>query len=527
MKKILFWLLLVLNLVYPLTIISNTLDGDFGWHLRFGQDIHTQSSFPYLDTYTYTKYGEPWTNHEWGGDWIIYQVYSHLGYFWINIIVALAGALAFWIIGKAFIKKPGVSFLFFALACQMAVYHIFAPRLAMFSQLFAALIILIIEKYSSRPRALYLIPFIIWLWSVLHGSWILGFIIMNIYLGCAVLPYIVGQKYQKYFNEEKKPLTFIYQLIGIQLLAAVLIIINPYGIKIWQEIFQYFGQNYYKAHISEWTPSYAYPVFPKILILQTITLVLVIYGFIKRKVKFTYLTFFLAFFYAAMMYKRQAIFTALLSAPILYYTATFMREQMTNLKFYNFFIKQKEKFYFVGIIITILLIIFYARQMHYTDDPWNDKILSYNNAPPYEATIFLQNYTAGKSIKLFNEFSWGGFLNWMLPNALVYLDGRGSATWMHDKNTSMLQHYIELKEEDNAVKIIEDTGADYIMLRYPKFVISGIPSFADRHLFGDNFKEYFVNHEEKLREKIDNSGHWKKIYSDNRANIWQKINPAP
>lgn len=527
MRPFLFWLLLILNFVFPLAIISNTLDGDFGWHLRFGQDMHTQSSFPYLDTYTYTKYGQPWTNHEWGGDWFFYQIYTNLGYFWINIITALAGVAAFWIIGKAFIKKPGVSFLFFALICQLAAYHIFSPRLAMFSQLFAALIILIIEKYSYRPRALYFIPLILWLWSAMHGSWILGFIIINIYLGNALLPYLVATKYQRYFNETKKSPAFIYQLIGIQALAALLICINPYGIKIWQEIFQYFGQNYYKAHISEWTPSYAYPVFPKILILQTITLVLIVYGFIKRQVKFTHLTFFLAFFYAAIMYKRQAIFTALLSAPILEHTLIDMSRQMTNLKFYKFIVKQKEKFYFIGIVATLFLISFYSLQIHYTSDVWNDKTLSFNNAPPYEAVKFLQKHTAGQPIKLFNEFSWGGYLNWMLPNALVYLDGRGSATWMHDQNTSMLEHYIEMKEQDNAVAQISATGADYIILRYPKFVISGHPSFVDRHLFGKNFKQYFVDHEQALKEKIDASPNWKKIYSDARANIWQKTNPAP
>ncbi len=527
MKKLLFWLLLLLNFVFPLAIVSNALDGDFGWHLRFGQDIHTQSSFPYLDTYTFTKYGQPWINHEWGGDWFFYQIYTHLGYFWINVIVTIAGVLAFLIIGQALVKKPGVLFLFFALVCQLAAYHIFSPRLAMFSQLFAALIILIFEKYYSRPGALLLIPFILWLWSSIHGSWILGFIIINIYLSCALLPHIVSNKYQKYFNEEKKPLTFIYKLIGIQIIGAILITINPYGIKIWQEILQYFGQNYYKAHISEWTPSYAYPVFPKILILQTITLVLIIYGFIKRRVKFTHFTFFLAFFYAAMIYKRQAIFTALLSAPILCHTAILMTERMNSLKFYKFIIQHKEKIYFIGVVATLFLINFYALQIHYTDDVWNDKILSHNNAPPYEAVQFLRQYTAGKPIKLFNEFSWGGYLNWTLPNALVFLDGRGSATWMYDQKTSMLQRYIEMKEQDDAVEQIEATGVNYIMLRYPNFVISGTPSFADRYLFGANFKEYFVNHEEKLREKIDNSGRWKKIYSDARANIWEKINPAP
>lgn len=527
MKKFLFWLLFVLNLVYPLMIVSNTLDADFGWHLRFGQDIHTASSFPYLDSYTYTKYGQPWTNHEWGGDWLFFQIYTHLGYFWLNIITALLGALAFLIIGQAFLKKPGVLFLIFALLGQMSVYHIFSPRLTIFTTFFAALTMLIIEKNSSHPRALYFLPFIIWLWSVLHGGWILSFIIINIYLGGALAPYLVSQKYQKYFNEEKKPPLFIYRLINIQIIAALLVIINPYGIKIWQEIWQYFGQNYYKDHITEWITSYKYPVFPKILILQTVTLVLMTYGFIKRRVKFTHFVLFLAFSYAAMMYKRQAVFVALLTAPILESTAILMKEQMVNLKLYKFCVEHQQKIKFVGIIIVLFLLKFYFSQIHYTNNIWQDKNLSENNGQPYEAVQFLRQYTTNKPIKLFNEFSWGGYLNWMLPNAQVYLDGRGAATWMYEKNISMLQHYIELKEKDDAVAQIEQTGAEYIILRAPNFVISNAPGNTDLFLFGKDFKEYFVNHEEKLREKIDTSGHWKKIYSDSRTNIWEKINRAP
>jgi hypothetical protein len=527
MKKALFYILLLLNFIYPLKIVSNALDGDFGWHLRFGQDIHTQATFPYLDTYTYTKFGQPWINHEWGGDWLFYQIYTNLGYFWINIITALVSTLAFLIIGKAFCKKITPSFLFFSLTCQMAVFHIFSPRLAMFGQFFAALIILAFEKYDTHPRALYIIPVIIYLWSILHGSWILGFIIVNLYLGAAILPNLIPEKYHQYFTDKKRSKAFIYQLIIVQIIAAGLVIINPYGIKIWTEVLQYFGQNYYKSHISEWTPSYAYPVFPKILILQTISLVLIIYGAYKKRVRLTHVLFFIAFFLAAFFYKRQGIFTALLSAPILEHTAILVRTELSRFSLYKFIQRQQDKFYWMLAMLFIFLLVVYSLLIHYTTDPWNDQKLSNNNAPPYEATTFLQQYIANKKVKIFNEFSWGGYLNWMLPNALVYLDGRGTATWMYDKDTSMLEYYINLKERDDAVKIIEQEGADYIMLRQPTFIISGRPGWTDKYLFGKNFKKYFVDHEKKLEEQINNSPSWQKIYNDKRAIIWKHIDTLP
>ncbi len=524
MRKIIFYLLLLLNFLLPLAIISNSFDGDLGWHLRFGQALHT-GSFPYTDTYTYSKYGSPWTNHEWGGDWLFWLIYSRIGYWWLNLLTALPITLAFLLIGKIFSKKITSTFLATTLLCQWSITHIFVARLAMFTPLFAALTFFLIEKSKNNQRWLYIIPPMFWLWSILHGSWILGFIILNIYLATTLVLKIIPKKYLYYFNETKLTNNLIYKIILIQTITVLLIIINPYGIKIWQEIIEYFGQNYYKMHTTEWLPSYTFPIFWKILVIQTIALVFSIYGFIKKKLSLTHLLIFLAFYYAAIAYKRQAIFMALLSATVLATVIELIQLELYKLQFLNDNIIKKS-FYFFSTSALIILSLYYFSNIHFTNDIWTDKYLSEKNSFPYEATNWLQT-NVKQPIKIFNYFSWGGYLNWATPNALVYLDGRGTATWMKENNKTMLEHYHEIINNPEGLKEIEHDQVDYIILRQTNFIPIAKPDAINEWIFGKEAAKISYSEKTQLEKDLNVSNNWQKSYSDWQANIWKNINHAP
>jgi hypothetical protein len=74
------FLLCVLAVLYVTAVISYRFDYDLGWHLRFGRDA-LLDKFQFLDTYTWSYYGQPWVNHEWGGDILYWLLYSNFGYF--------------------------------------------------------------------------------------------------------------------------------------------------------------------------------------------------------------------------------------------------------------------------------------------------------------------------------------------------------------------------------------------------------------------------------------------------------------
>ncbi|MFA6423886.1 MAG: hypothetical protein WCV83_01065 [Candidatus Magasanikbacteria bacterium] len=524
MKKLLFYLLLLLTILLPLAIVSNSFDADLGWHLRFGQELHS-GNFPYTDTYTYSKFGSPWTNHEWGGDWLFWLIYSKIGYWWLNVLCTLSITLAFLILGKTFYKKISSTFLATTVLCQWAITHIFVTRLAMFTPLFAALTFYLIEKAKINHRWLYLIPPMFWLWSALHGSWILGFIILNLYLISALVIKFVPKKYFNYLNETRWPSELLYKIILMQIMAVILITINPYGIKIWQEIFQYFGQNYYKLHTTEWLPSYTFPIFWKILIIQTVSLVFVVYGFIKKKVEFTHLLIFLAFFYTSIQYKRQAILIGLLSAVVLAYVFDFIKIALIKIKFLNDNII-KNSFYFFSISVLVLLSLHYASKVHFTTNIWEDKYLTERNSYPYEAVRWLKNKTI-KPIKIFNSFNWGGYMNWTMPNALVYFDGRGTATWMYDKNKTMLENYGEIVTNPDGIKEIEKDEVDFVIRTQTNFIPMAKPDIVNDWMFGKDAAEISFLKQDQLSKDLDISNNWKKVYSDKYANIWQNLNHVP
>ena len=524
MRKIIFYLLLLLNFLLPLAITSNTFDADLGWHLRFGQELHN-NTFPYLDTYTYSKFGFPWTNHEWGGDWLLWLIYSKLGYWWLNLLMATAIITSFLIIGKTFYKKINSTFLITALVCQWSITHIFVTRLAMFTPLFTALTFYVVEKSKINRHWLYVIPPMFWLWSVLHGSWILGFIILNIYLATALLIQIIPKKYSGYINETRLATDLIYKLLLIQLTSAILITINPYGIKIWQEIIEYFGQNYYKMHVNEWVPSYVFPIFWKILIIQTIALIFVIYGFIKKKLSFTHLMIFLTFYYAAIAYKRQAVFMGLLSAVVLAIVIELAQIEMTKIKILNDnFVK--KSFLFFSTTALILLSFYYFINIHFTNDVWSDKYLIEKNNFPFEAISWLKANDM-QSIKIFNAFDYGGYLNWTMPNALIYFDGRGTATWMYNKNKTMLEHQFEILYDPNGLNEIERDQANYIFLRRTNYIPMAKPDAVNNWLFGKESPLTYLLKPTQLEIDLTSSNNWKKIYSDRQINIWKYLNHEP
>ncbi len=523
MKKVIFYLLLLVNFLLPLAIVSNRVDGDLGWHLRFGQELHN-GIFPYIDTYTYSKYGTAWTNHEWGGGWLIWLIYSRLGYWWLNLCISLMITFSFLLIGKTYFKKITSVFLAVTLLCQLSIMHIYVTRLALLAMFFAALTIYLLENSKNNRRFLFAIPPLFWLWSALHGSWILGFIIANIYIGSAIVTKFIPNKFLPKIKEVRIPTDLIYKIFSAQIVAALMIIINPYGITIWKEIIQYFGQSYYKMHTTEWLPSYVFPIFWQILIIQTIALVFCFYGFFKKKINLTNLLIFTAFYYAAFTYKRQAVFIGLLSAVVLTGVVEYILIELQNVKIFHNTNTQKI-LQLLSIFVLVFLSTYYVFNIHFTNNVWEDKYLAERNAFPFDGVHWLQSQET-KPIKIFNTFHWGAYLNWTMPNALIYFDGRGTATWMYDKNITMLERYQDIVFNPGGLEKIEADNVDYILLRQPSFISITKPDLINNWMFGKEAAVETLSEPLQLENEINKSANWKKVYSDRQVNIWQNINHA-
>ncbi|MBI4384794.1 MAG: hypothetical protein HY579_12265 [Nitrospinae bacterium] len=78
--------------VYSLNWFSYiTADPDLWGHVKFGGDIWAQGAIPATDPFSYTAFGQPWTNHEWLSEVIFYLVYSAFGSTGLLLFKALIG----------------------------------------------------------------------------------------------------------------------------------------------------------------------------------------------------------------------------------------------------------------------------------------------------------------------------------------------------------------------------------------------------------------------------------------------------
>lgn len=514
--KITRWVLYLLSLFLIINTLSHTFDGDLGWHLRFGQEV-INGSFPYTDTYTWSFLGHNYTNHEWGGDVLFWSLYSHWGYYSLVLLTGLAIWLSLILIIKTFSKEknlipPAVIIIITALA-----NFIITTRLAMLSALFFALIIFTLEKLDKKTYWYW--PIIFWFWAALHGSWILGFIVITIYLTSYLIAEIIPTRYSmvvgKKMTWDKK---LWWQALGATVVSALVVMINPYGTKIWAEVIHYFSESYFKMYINEWLPSYAFPIFPLPLIIAAACLAFLIWGLIKKKVTLAQFLLYLAIFYAALQHKRNNLYLLILLAPILTIIIGKINEAI-KIK------KQKILLLVLEIILIIsstILIFFQIKNTDYANDPFNNPTLLSRWGAPHEAVRFLKQDNQQEKNKIFNEFWWGGYLNWTIPESLVYLDGRGTATWRLDDQETLLGAYRRLKFETNGLEELEKNQIKYIILSRNFSGYSPADKF-NQFLFGNKINSVLETKDPQLVTDLTGSKNWELIYKDNIALIWKNL----
>lgn len=521
MNKFIKLTLCILTLTFILSVISNTFDGDFGWHLRFGQEAWA-GNFQYQDHYTWGFFNQNWVNHEWGGDLIFWFLYNNFGYKSLVLFISLALWAAYLITQKIFSKKITVLGLLVTYLCLFASKHIFVMRLAMLSPLLFVVLWYILERVNTK-KYIYFLPILFWLWSSLHGSWVLGFITIGIY-GAGNLGQILINKYwPEYFKPVWDKKTFL-QIIIITVLSALAVLVNPYGTGVWKEVFHYFSSSFYKNHITEWVPSYIFPIYWLSIIIQTVGLFLAVWGAKTKKINLPQLLLMIAFFYSGFLYKRNALFGVIVSLPLIVAT---LEMAITKLRSCTGFwqeifndkkVKKIIKIFFL--ITLLLLLISYISKIHLTKNVWEDKCLLERNTMPPQSGEFLQKKYPGEN-RMFNEFRWGGYLNWILPKTLVYFDGRGTATWKTD-GEYMLEHYYKIKFEPGGLAELNSKNINLIFLQQSNFFAYTKPDWTDRLMFGKKLDSFFLPEKCQLEKDLENNSEWQLVYSDYMAKIWEK-----
>ncbi len=483
------WALISCFLLLVLLSAHTIQDLDLGFHLRSGQWILQNHSFPAKDTFTYTVPDHDYVDGHWLYQVVLYLLfisgsYSLLTLFNVVLIIAVFSFL--WARLRLTGTPTWISTLLFAWAiweCEIR----FQVRPEIVSWLLMSVMLLALEQRTARKRDfLYLLPILQVVWANMEGLFILGWGLMIVYL-------VSGIFHQRRADSK------LGRFSG---LAMVLCLLNPYffrGIlfpfQLWQTLHTKLFHSNINEFMSPWV-QYDIPIMPfaqlwGYKLFSFLLLFLILITWKKRKIH----EFFLVaiFFYLSANAVRNIPLFILICLPI---TAACLKDlEWAWLRKITEVILSRS--WVALILITLLsgLGLRVITNAYYVDDRRTERFgLGVNDeSQPVRATDFLiQNHLDGRILNALNP---GGWLDWKGPQK-VFIDGR-----LEVMGENLFAEYISTQYTGKITSLADQNSANILFFN-PAMSTSWVSD-------------------------LQNNNDWRPVYLDENTVIYLKKGYAP
>jgi hypothetical protein len=499
--------IIAISIFLMVLILGNHIlrDPDTAWHIRTGDYILSQMTVPTTDIFSHRKFGQPWIAHEWLSDVMFAAIYRVAGLNGVVVfsayVIAVTFVLLFRLIESYRCNILITSSVTILSAVTTSIHWLARPHLLSFCMLviwYAAL-----ESHQRAPKRYHLIlfPGVTILWANLHGSFLLGFVLLGIYgLGNFLHQFISNadsQAYQRKF--------FSLSAIGIASILASLV--NPYGYRLLLFPLEILSANQAMGTISEWlSPNFhRFGSFEFYLLL-----VVVIFMTVKKKTTFIEAGVVLFSIHISLVAARYIPLFAILMAPVLarrlddlyqtfvlhpsslrMFQAIQRRVVESVERFQSFNLKLRSKLFPFALATVVTAAALNGGRV------FGQNLLAYEfrggNYPIRAVEFLKKNPMPGN---MFNYYSYGGYLIYAFfpdPRYRVYVDGRavvGGADYFTD--------YLDVI---------------YLSPRWKEF------------LQRDQVNWVLYPANEGFSVALLNSAAWKLIYTDGEASIFIKNIP--
>jgi hypothetical protein len=388
------------------------IDTDSWWHIRSGQYTLTNGMI-YTDPFSFTKAGQPWINHSWGSQIILYAVWQIGGNFGLSIYVATLATAGMYMVyrmssGSAYLRA-------FALVIGAATAAVFwSPRPQMLSFFLSTVILYLLYLHKRRRiDRLWLIPVIMGIWGNLHAGFSIGFIFLFGSIAGEILGNIFNPK-----GETVVPWAGIRKMILVTLVSIAALVINPYGLQMLAVPFQTLGIGALQNFIQEWnSPNFHQrETWPFIFLLLGL---LGAVGASKKRLDWTDFVLASGTAFMGLLAGRNIAVFAVVATPIL---TEHLDSALTE---HGWVIQPVRRVtprmarlnvilvgvVLLGALLKVLLVLDNKTITQAQEDYLPVKVTAHLTA----------EHPAGP---MFNSYNWGGYFIYFLPDYKVFVDGR-------------------------------------------------------------------------------------------------------
>lgn len=392
------------------------IDPDFGWHLAYGQKYLETGQVYRADEFSWTMPGYIWGNYFFLYQALVAYIFSKLGYLVLGIIFGIIASASILLLLP---KKIGLGQVLVGLLGVSAMINLIL-RPSTISFLMAALLLVFLKNGFHKKLKFVPLGFLFFaLWANFHQGFVLGLVVLLAFL---LFEYLRQRKKGRFLPKEGA-LFFLASLAGT--------FFTPYSFLIWKGvIMDIFGWRTW-TKVSEWRPIVVH--FPEniFFLIAVATFIVVFYKKFRRVDQLWFLT-------AGFMLVWSFVFTH----TVQIWTEIFVFVTARNVKFDlkgSFF----EKIPFYIALISVFLAIFLNFLIEVLKS-YDLRARLEMDGYPAAASAFLKDNKLTE--RVFNEYIWGGYLDWTHPEIKVFIDGR--MTGWRTNDTYILNDYIKINNGD-------------------------------------------------------------------------------
>lgn len=455
---------------------------DFGWHLRAGLDLlHNGLTLPALDPHSHTMPDWPWVEHAWLTDVIIGVVYeSWAGGFGVILLFG-AVAIGAWLIAAGTASAPRyVRWLVATLSVWVALPYLGA-RTQLVSWLGLALLLRLLSHPASFSQRW--IPILFLLWANLHGGFVLGLVLMIVIALALCIEKLLHAEWGSRWglvDESGLARTNLRRLVILTGVSALVTLVNPYGWRLHGEIIDSLANQFMVDELQEWQPLSLATTAGRGYALYLAVLGGAMCCWYRRYEPVRWVVW-LVFLVFSLRHMRNVPVFLLISLPLaVELTATAFGRLQRSFGTGGP-VGARGDLLAAAVAAALLLMWEGPDHLHRVVQSGIEPARYFQTTSyPIEAVDWIKAHPAQAGTRLYNDYGYGGFLLWWMPEHKIFIDGRMPAWRIGHRH--IFQDYVALtRSEPVDLSILkkyavdwalvrQDTPLDHALHREPKWV---------------------------------------------------------
>lgn len=474
-------------LIFIGTVVTFTppTDPDFGWHYKYGEYIFQHQKLLRENIFSFTNTDYKWVNSYWLSQIYLYFTHHLLGHITPTIINgAVLSIFTLYILKKHANDFFSISLVYLLMINMFREYSVTIRPLYFSTVFLITLIHLLLHEGKGRN----FIPLIFLLWANFHADFLMGLFILGVYslskffsmtqapklkIKEFLLPWKNWNYIRSYLSNFKTYLMDLFErkdsfgkfFICFRLLlsSVILTFINPNGVNLWFTLIKELTQPF-KTFVAEWAPVGDMGITTILMsVLTSSGVVFSILPNVSNEDKNDSWYRFLVFFFYIIGIKSVYFLRVcgVISAFILLKKTSFLRNKLMESKI------NLTKYlppFFSFLLLTTLLILSFTLFFNNVKIARDIKVWAVKNNYPYNAVEYIkENPIKGNML---NDYNWGGYLIWQLPESKTFIDGRMTAwktngVYVMEEYEKIMYRTQENKEKVN--KYIDDLNITWII----------------------------------------------------------------